>query len=144
MILFLQVYLFNTRTKLGTATAAVLLLLLCISKHSSSFQGSFFSTSTSGSRRGSRIASAAMDVTQPNTDGLCLAGYWGIVTPQQGVPDKVLQAIREEPWRGLFEPCVDHPLTEIEVEGIVPEALQGTLFRNGESSCLQVRTAVQA
>ncbi|CAN0509937.1 unnamed protein product, partial [Laminaria digitata] len=50
-----------------------------------------------------------------------------------GVPDKVLQAIREEPWRGLFEPCVDHPLTEIEVEGTVPEALQGTLFRNGES-----------
>lgn len=69
---------------------------------------------------------------QPNTD-VCLAGYWGIGTPQQGVPDKVLQAIREEPWRGLFEPCVEHPLTEVEVEGTVPKALQGTMFRNGES-----------
>eukprot|EP00904_Undaria_pinnatifida_P007140 jgi/Undpi1/3556/HiC_scaffold_16.g06928.m1 len=70
---------------------------------------------------------------QPNTD-VCLAGYWGIGTPQQGVPDKVLQAIREEPWRGLFEPCVEHPLTEVEVEGTVPKALQGTMFRNGRLS----------
>ena len=78
-----------------------------------------------------------MDVAQPSTGGhseVCLAGYWGIGTKRQGVPDKVLQAIREEPWRGLFEPCVDHPLTEIEVEGTVPEGLEGTLFRNGESS----------
>ncbi|CAN0546387.1 unnamed protein product, partial [Laminaria digitata] len=50
--------------------------------------------------------------------------------PPPGVPDKVLLAIREEPWRGLFEPCVGHPLTEIEVEGIVPKGLQGTLFRS--------------
>ena len=123
----------DARTKRRTATT--LLLLLCVPKHSLAFQGSF-SARTSGSGKGSRLASASMDVAQPSTGGLsevCLSGYWGIGTPQQGVPDKVLQAIREEPWRGHFEPCVDHPLTETEVEGTVPKALQGTLFRNGES-----------
>eukprot|EP00903_Cladosiphon_okamuranus_P015610 g14414.t1 len=55
--------------------------------------------------------------------------YWD--KPQLGVPQSFLQAIKEEPWRGVFEPCTEHPLTEIEVEGEVPQALQGTLFRNG-------------
>ncbi|CAM9157061.1 unnamed protein product [Scytosiphon promiscuus] len=55
--------------------------------------------------------------------------YWD--KPHPEVPEKFLKGIREEPWRGILEPCVDHPLTEIEVEGEVPAALQGTLFRNG-------------
>lgn len=58
--------------------------------------------------------------------------YWD--QPQQTVPDRFLHAIRKEPWRGALEPCVDHPLTEIEVEGKVPKGLEGTLFRNGELS----------
>ncbi|CAM9785246.1 unnamed protein product, partial [Hapterophycus canaliculatus] len=55
--------------------------------------------------------------------------YWD--RPHPEVPEKFLKLIREQPWRGVLEPCVDHPLTEIEVEGEVPAALQGTLFRNG-------------
>eukprot|EP00752_Nemacystus_decipiens_P018008 g16141.t1 len=50
---------------------------------------------------------------------------------QLGVPERFLQSIKEEPWRGALEPCVDHPLTEIKVDGEVPPALEGTLFRNG-------------
>lgn len=121
----------DARPKLRAAT--LLLLLLCVPNHSSAFQGSFFSTSAPGARRASRTPPVAMDVAPPIAGGqsdVCLAGYWGIGMNRPGVPDKVLQAIREEPWRGLFEPCVDHALTEIEVEGIVPKDLQGTLFRN--------------
>lgn len=55
--------------------------------------------------------------------------YWE--SPRPGVPEKFLRAIRDEPWRGNFEPCEDHPLTEIEVEGNVPLGLEGTMFRNG-------------
>ncbi|CAN0550764.1 unnamed protein product [Ectocarpus sp. 8 AP-2014] len=50
----------------------------------------------------------------------------------QGVPEVFLQSIREEPWRGTLQPCIDHPLTEIEVTGKVPKTLEGTLFRNGK------------
>ena len=54
--------------------------------------------------------------------------------PQPGIPDRFLKAIKEEPWRGALEPCTDHPLTEIKVDGQVPKGLEGTLFRNGEGS----------
>ena len=56
--------------------------------------------------------------------------YWGKSHPE--VPKKFLESIRTEPWRGVFEPCADHPLTEIQVEGKLPRGFEGTLFRNGE------------
>ena len=51
---------------------------------------------------------------------------------QLGVPESFLQAIKEEAWRGALEPCTEHSLTEIAVDGEVPQGLQGTLFRNGK------------
>lgn len=56
--------------------------------------------------------------------------YWDKHHPE--VPRKFLDSIRTEPWRGIFEPCSNHPLTEVQVEGKVPRGLEGTLFRNGE------------
>ncbi|CAM9978437.1 unnamed protein product, partial [Pylaiella littoralis] len=46
---------------------------------------------------------------------------------QPAVPGGFLRAIREEPWRGVFEPCVDHSLTETEVEGKIPQNIRWTL-----------------
>lgn len=69
----------------------------------------------------SRTTSGAKDSSQ---------SFWD--KPQPGVPEIFLKSIKEEPWRGALEPCVDHPLTEIKVEGSVPQDLEGTLFRNGE------------
>lgn len=57
--------------------------------------------------------------------------YWDKHRPE--VPGKFLESIRTEKWRGMFEPCSDHPLTEVHVEGAVPQELEGTLFRNGEN-----------
>ena len=57
--------------------------------------------------------------------------YWDKHRPE--VPGKFLESIRTETWRGMFEPCSDHPLTEVQVEGKVPQGLEGTLFRNGEN-----------
>lgn len=55
------------------------------------------------------------------------------------MPAELLQHIRDEPWRGNLEAPLEHPLTEIEIEGEVPAALTGTLFRNGQScSSLQL------
>lgn len=73
--------------------------------------------------------SATTANTAPSDSGTSTQDYWD--TPRAGVPDKFMGAIREEPWRGLFEPCIDHPLTEVKVDGEVPKALEGTLFRNG-------------
>lgn len=71
-----------------------------------------------------------MEYSDGNSGSTCTKGYWD--SPHPGVPEKFAQAVAEEPWRGLFEPCEDHPLTEIEVEGEVPPSLEGTLFRNGK------------
>lgn len=78
----------------------------------------------------SKAGEAVMAVTSP-AGVIGTQSYWE--KPHPDVPEKFLRSIREEPWRGILEPCVDHPLTEIEVEGEVPAALQGTLFRNGQS-----------
>lgn len=87
--------------------------------------------------RNNRVCSTAPDGTasmtatfMSTTSAPPSKRYWD--TPQLNVPEKFLRAIREEPWRGMFEPCVDHPLTEIEIEGEVPVGLVGTLFRNGK------------
>ena len=94
--------------------------------------GSAFTTSVHVSNAAlhmSSTASAQSSTTSGRRDGSSQP-FWD--KPQPGVPERFLQRIKEEPWRGVFEPCVDHPLTEIKVEGEVPQALEGTLFRNGK------------
>lgn len=73
-------------------------------------------------------ASAQSSTSSGMRDGS--QSFWD--KPQLGVPERFLQRIKEEPWRGALEPCIDHPLTEINVDGEVPQALEGTLFRNGK------------
>ena len=96
--------------------------------------GSAFTTSVHVSNAAfhmSSTASAQSSTASGRRDGSSQP-FWD--KPQPGVPERFLQRIKEEPWRGALEPCVDHPLTEIKVEGEVPQALEGTLFRNGECS----------
>lgn len=92
-----------------------------------------FKTSGSASNSIGMMSSSAAE-TLPGTPSAAgrKKGFWD--SPRTGVPAKFSRAIAEEPWRGLFEPCVDHSLTEIEVEGKMPDSLEGTLFRNGEQS----------
>ena len=91
-------------------------LLLPLLHHGSAFTGRMTISNTARSSMVSTVSSTRQ-------------GYW---EQTRSVPGRFLQRIREEPWRGALEPCLDHPLTEIMVEGEVPKALQGTLFRNGK------------
>ena len=106
----------------GVAKATLLLPLL---QPGSSFTG--------------RIPTASAARASMSTAASIQQGYWA--KAHSGVPASLLKQIREEPWRGALEPCIDHPLTEITVEGEVPKALQGTLFRNGKS-CVRRRGGV--
>lgn len=85
-----------------------------------------------GPRRGWRplTLSAGSVIAAPTTSNE-KENYWD--KHRLEVPGKFLESIRTETWRGMFEPCSDHPLTEIQVEGKVPTGLEGTLFRNGEN-----------
>lgn len=76
------------------------------------------------------IISFAESTTTAPTNATDKETYWDKHRPE--VPRKFLESIRKEPWRGMLEPCFNHPLTEVQVEGKVPEGLEGTLFRNGE------------
>ncbi|CBN76892.1 carotenoid oxygenase [Ectocarpus siliculosus] len=103
-----------------STTAAVVLLILFHLRFTSAFAGGKLPISNGAPklRAGQAMRDMCAAVSMPSFEA-------------QGVPEVFLQSIREEPWRGTLQPCIDHPLTEIEVTGKVPKTLEGTLFRNG-------------
>lgn len=108
----------------GSTTAATVVLLLFHLHFTSALVGGKLPISN----RAPKIRTGEGEAVRT----MCAAVSTPRVDAQQGVPEVFLQSIREEPWRGALQPCVDHPLTEIEVTGKVPKALEGTLFRNGK------------
>ena len=46
-------------------------------------------------------------------------------------PQDVVDAVAAWPWRGGLEPCGDHELASVEVEGTIPKDLKGSFYRVG-------------
>lgn len=70
--------------------------------------------------RGARSASGAHKVKVP--------------LPSEGPlapPPDVVDAVDAWPWRGGLEPCGDHDLASVEVEGTIPRDLSGSFYRVG-------------